>query len=281
MRKILSCLLLLLAAALPAAGQLATVLPPLGQGITNWTVTDDLVNLVVSLPGGLGGDLSLIFEDATRLNLLSLGISARLVNPNDPALLARMPSGVTPGLPVLLRIEPPPIGGLTFSGITTLEIHTLNLHYTTGCPLRLFSAPLGGPFRDITTSMGAGSYRARGSSGGFSEFLIVSDLRPVDQVITDKLDRLEQMLDGYTALVPGTLYDDLEERLEDIRTAHAQGDTEEAIQEVDGFLAAVQQNAGTTIPNVWRAARDLQNVAGYLRAGAMTLRFSLALKNGS
>ena len=280
MRKILSCVLLLLATALPAAGQLTTILSPL-NGITNWSVTDDLVTLVVSLPGGLGGDLSLIFEDATNLNPLSLGISARLVNPSDPALLARLPSGVTPGLPVLLRIEPPPIGGLTFKGITTLEIHTLNLHYVTGCPLRLFSAPLGGPFKDITTSMGAGSYRARGSSGGFSEFLIVSDARTVDQVITDKLNRLEQMLDDYTAAVPGALYDDLEERLEEIRADYTQGDIAGAIAGVDGFIAAVQQNAGTTIPNVWRAARDLQNVDGYLRGAAMTLRFSLSLKSGS
>lgn len=280
MRKILSCLLLLLATALPAAGQLS--LPPIVQGITSWTVTDDLVQLVVSLPGGLGGDLSLIFEDALGLNLLSLGISARLVNPNDPALLARLPPGTAiSGLPVILRIEPPPIGGLSFTGITTLAIHTHNLHYTAGCPLRLFSAPLGGPFRDITTSMGSGSYRVRGSSGGFSEFLIVSDLRPVDQVITDKLNRLEQMLDSYTALVPGSLYDDLEERLEEIRADYEQGAFSEAIQGVDGFIATVQQNAGTTIPNLWRSTRDVQNVAGYLRAGAMTLRFSLALKNGS
>jgi hypothetical protein len=271
MRKILSCLTLLLAAALPAAG----------QGIANWTVAGDSVHLTVSLSGGLGGDLTLSFEDVVGLNLANLGVSAQTINLSNPALLARMPSSVTPGFAVLLRIEPPAAGGLAFSGITTLEVHTHNLNYTAGCPLRLFSAPLGGPFKDITTHMGAGSYRVRGSSGGFSEFLIVSDLRPVDQVITDKLDRLEKMLDDYTASMTGTLYDDLEERLEDIRAAHAQGDTAEAIQEVDGFLAAVQQNAGTTLPNVWRSARDVQNVAGYLRAGAMTLRFSLALKNGS
>lgn len=281
MKRILTCFLLLLVTALPVAGQLGTLLPPLG-GITNWIITEDLVQLIVSLPGGLGGDLSLIFEDATRLNLLSLGISARLVNPNDPALLARLPAGTTiSGLPLILRIEPPAIGGLAFTGITTMQIHTVNLHYTTGCPLRLFSAPVGGPFRDITTSMGAGSYRVRGTTGGFSEFLIVSDQRPVDQVITDKLNRLEYMLDNYTALIPGALYDDLEERLEEIRADYEQGATSEAIDGVDGFIAAVQQNAGTTIPNLWRSMRDVYNVDGYLRASAMTLRFSLAQKNGS
>lgn len=280
MRKILSCLLLLLAAAVPAAGQLA--LPPIGQGIASWTVTGDTVHLAVSLPGGIGGDFSLIFEDAVGLNLANLGISARLVNPYDFGLLSRLPLGsLLSGLPLLLRIEPPSAGGLSFSGVVTMEIHTHNLNYFTGCPLRLYSAPLGGKFRDLTTAMGAGSYRVRGSSGGFSEFLILLELRPVDQVITDKLNRLEQMLDDYTASIPGTVYDDLEDRLADIRADYNQGATADAIQGVDGFLAAVQQQAGTTIPNVWRSARDVQNVAGYLRAGAQTLRFSLALKNGS
>ncbi len=275
MRKVLSCLLLLLAAALPAAGQ---GIP----GIASWTVTGDSAQLVVSLPGGLGGDLTLSFEDAVGLNLANLGISAQVINPFSLAILTRLPSGSsTTGLPVLLRIEPPSAGGLAFSGIVTLELHTHNLSYLAGSPLRLFSAPLGGPFRDITTAMGAGSYRARGTSGGFSEFLILADLRPVNQVITGKLDRLEQLLDGYTSSMPSPLYADLEARLEDIRDAHERGATAEAIQGVDEFLAVVQEHAGTDIPNVWRSARDVQNVAGYLRAGALTLRFSLAVKNGS
>ncbi|HEV2853339.1 MAG TPA: DUF6689 family protein [Thermoanaerobaculia bacterium] len=271
MSKILICILLCLTAALPAAG----------QGIANSSVSGNAINLTVSLPGGLGGDVTLSFEDVAGLSLANLGISAQVVNPSDPTLLARLQGATVPsGLPVLLRIEPPAAGGLAFHGIATLEVHTHNLEYVTGCPLRIFSAPLGGPFKDITVSMGAGSYRARGSTGGFSEFLIVSDPRPVNQVITAKLDRLDQMLDDYAALTPGSLYADLEERLEDIRADYARGATAEAIQGVDGFLAAVQQHAGTDIPNLWRSARDAQNVAGYLRAGAMTLRFSLVLKNG-
>lgn len=272
MKKTFICTLLCLAAAFPAAG----------QGIANWAVSGNAINLTVSLPGGLGGDVTLSFEDVSGLSLANLGISAQVVSPTDPTLLARLQGAEVPsGLPVILRIEPPAAGGLAFRGIATLEVHTHNLEYAAGCPLRIFSAPLGGTFKDITVGMGAGSYRARGSTGGFSEFLIVSDPRPVDQVITAKLNRLEQMLDDYTALTPGALYTDLEDRLEDIRADYARGATAEAIQGVDGFLAAVQQHAGTDLPNLWRSTRDVQNVAGYLRAGAMTLRFSLALKNGS
>lgn len=291
MRKILAGLILFLAASLPAAGQRLVPDPaqslvsiPL-QGITSWTVDGDSVHLTISLPGGLHADLSLVFEDVVGLNLANLGISARLVNPWDLALLSRLQgllgTSLLSGFPVLVRIEPPAAGGLAFSGIASLELHTNVLHYTPGCPLRLFSAPLGGPFRDITTNMGAGSYRVRGSSGGFSEFLILPDLRPVNQVITGKLDRLEQILDGYEGSMPGSVYDDLEARLADIRADHAQGATGAAIQGVDGFLAVVEQNAGTSLPNVWRSARDVHNVAGYLRGAAMTLRFSLAVKQGS
>ena len=39
----------------------------------------------------------------------------------------------------------------------------------------------------------------------------------------------------------------------------------------------MEDHSGSDIPEVWRAARDLDNVAGYLRAGADTLRFSLNL----
>lgn len=264
--------LLCLTAALPAAG----------QGIASSSVSGNTISLTVSLPLGLGADVSLSFEDVSGLNLANLGISAQVVNPLDLTLLSRL-GGVTlsSSFPVLLRIEPPAAGGLAFHGITTLEIHTHNLGYVTGSPLRIFSAPLGGTFKDITTAMGPGSYRARGSTGGFSEFLIAIDLRPVNQVITSKLDRLEQMLDDYQALTPGALYDDLEDRLDDIRADFERGATADAIQGVDGFLAVVQQHAGTDIPNLWRSARDVQNVAGYLRAGALTLRFSLAVKSGS
>ncbi len=246
MRKILAGLILFLAASLPVAGQgllpgpsqNLLPLPPV-QGIASWTVDGDSVHLTLSLPGGLTADVTLVFEDVVGLNLANLGISTRLVNPWDLAILTRLQgllgTSLLSGFPVLLRIEPPAAGGLAFSGIATFELHTNILHYTPGSPLRLFAAPLGGPFRDITTHMGAGSYRARGSRGGFSEFLIVADLRPVNQVIQDKLDRLEDMLEDYESSMPGSVYDDLEEILEEIRADHAGGATAAAIEGVDAL----------------------------------------------
>ena len=102
-----------------------------------------------------------------------------------------------------------------------------------------------GTFRDVTTYMGAGSYRVRGPSGGLSEFLILLDLRPVNQVITGKLNYLEQVLDNWAASMPAPLYADLSARLDTIRADFGRGATTTAIQGVDGFLAVVEQHAGT------------------------------------
>jgi hypothetical protein len=269
MFRILASVLLLLTAVRPATA----------QGIASASVSGNSVSLVVSLPGNLGADVSLTFESATGLSLANLGVSARLINPFDPAVFLRLPFGVvTSGLPVMLRIEPPAAGGLSFSGVVRLEIHTHNLNFYAATPLRFYSAPLGGPFRDITTQMGSGSYRARGTTGGFSEFLIVADLRPINSVITGKLNRLEDALEDYEGAMPGSVYDNLSARVAAARAHFGSGETTAAIHDLNEFIDVVVDHQGTDIPNVWRSARDLDNVAGYLRASAMTLRFSLDLK---
>jgi len=271
MRRILACAALVLLTSLPAAA-----LP----GIASSTVSGSSVDLTVALPGNLGADVTLSFESVSGLTLTNLGVSAQVINPNSPTLLGRLPGGSIPAgaFPVLLRIEPPATGSLAFTGVVTLEVHTHNLQYVGGSPLRIFSAPLGGAFNDITADMGAGSYRARGTSGGFSEFLIVSEARPIATVIAAKLDRLEDLLDGYEGSMSAALYDDLSALLAAALSEYTQGDMSGAIHEIDDFIELVEDNSGTALPNVWRAARDLENVAGYLRAHAETLRFSLVLK---
>ncbi|HYN21014.1 MAG TPA: DUF6689 family protein [Thermoanaerobaculia bacterium] len=271
MKRILAFLALVAFSALPAAG----------QGVLSADVDGDSISIRISVLG-LGADLNLAFEEVTGLSLANLGVSAQLVNPFSPSLRARLPSGSgVIAVPLLIRIEPPASGSLSFTGVATIDFHTNLVHYLPGTPLRLFSAPAGGPFEDITMAMGSGSYRARANKGGFSEFLIVADLRPVNQVIGTKFNRLEQLLDQYEDDMPGSVYDDLEESLEDARAAFDGGSTSGAIEEINEFLDLVEQHSGTEIPDVWRAARDVTNVAGYLRGAATTLRFSLKLKSGS
>jgi hypothetical protein len=271
MTKSFACLALALIFASPLAA----------QGVVHPTVSENQVSLAVQLPGGLGADLTISFERVVGLSLANLGISAEVITPTSPALLSRLPSSrvsIPAAFPVLLRIEPPAAGGLSFSGIVAIELHTHNLNFVSPCPLRLFAATGGGRFEDITESMGMGSYRVRGTKGGFSEFLILTDLRPLNGVINQKFNRLEAILSDNAAAVPGPILQDLTSRLQTARAHNTTGQTLAAIQDVEGFLAVVQQHSGAEIPDVWRSAGDLVNVAGLLRAGGGTLRFSLNLK---
>jgi hypothetical protein len=273
-RDILFAIALVVLTSLPASAQLLNLSL---AGVTA-SVSGSSINISLSLPGVLGTTLSLSFEDVSGLSVNSLGLSGRLINPFDPAILSRLPAGTIPALPVMLRMEPPVNGGLQFNGVWNVDLHTFSLLYSLGCPFRLYSAPLGGSFNDITTTMGAGSYRARGTSGGFSEFLIIADLRTVNQQITAKLDRLEGLLDEYEGSLSTATYDELDDLLADARTDFTQGHTADAIDKVDDFTALVEAHSGSDIPDLWRAARDVDNVGGYLRAGALTLRFSLDMK---
>lgn len=255
-------------------------LPAAGQGIVDVVVEGNELRAGISLPGGIGADLTIGFEQVVGLTPESVGLSATLADLTDPDLLARLTQASIPiGFPVLLRIEPPAEGGLSFSGVTSISIHTHNLLFVPNTPLRIFAAPLGGRFEDITDSMGMGSYRARGCKGSFSEFLILADLRPLKMTIGEKLDRLDRVLDENAGLIDPAVLAQLTSLAAEIRSAYAAGRTRQAIEKTESFLNLVKSNSGTKIPNVWRSSRDIVNVAGLLRSAGLTLRFSLNLKS--
>lgn len=276
MDRIFRWCVLLLIAALPAAG----------QGIPGPSVSGSSVDVPFSLPGGAMGDVTVSFESVTGLTPDSLGISVQAVSPTDAGLLARLPPGasIPAGFPVLVRIEPTPSGGLSFTGVATIQISAPNLPSTTDV-LRLVAAPLGGVFADITAVREkvpsvnwTTDYRVIGTKGGFSEFLIVADPTPLDQAITAKLDRLDQILSDNAGAIPGPLRGDLSSEVAAIRAQYLQGNVTAALQRLDLFLDTVEQHSGPDIPDVWRAARDRVNVAGMLRAAGSTLGFSLHLR---
>lgn len=263
---------------------MVVVSPPLAaEGITAVTIDGNEVRATIDLAGSIAADLTVTFEEVVGLSEESLGLSAELVDPTDASILSRMPdpslTGIPSAFPVRVWIEPPSGGPLSFSGIVAVELYTHNLSYTGDTPLRLFAAPAGGPFRDITEFMGTGSYRVRGSRGEFSEFLIVTDLRATSSVITEKFQHLDELLLLHSGEIAPAVLDELEQELSAARSAYAAGDRVAAIQQVEEFAATVHTHGGTEIPDVWRASRDLDNVAGALRAGALTLRFGLNLSS--
>ena len=233
-------------------------------------------NVVIGLPGRALAEVSLEFENVSGLNASSIGVSAERISISDPALLARLPgiSLLQPSalLPLLITIEPPSQGGLSFRDTGRIEVHTHALAYTVGSSFRLLTAPLGGAFRDITDEIAQGSVRARGTYGGFSQFLIVTDLRATDDVIDVKIDALRARI----ASLPIGERPVFAALLDEIESSVADGDFGPALAAIDAFRSRAVSRGGQQLANVWRASRDADNQAGELVAGAATLRFSVA-----
>lgn len=252
------------------------------SGIVNPEVTGNKLQATVSIAGIYEAALTIEFEDAVGLTVDNLGMSADLISVTNSSLINRLPEpsliGIAGGFPVRISIDPPASGGFSFSGMASVELYTHNLNYDPAVPLRLFSAETGGEFRDITELVTGGSHRTRGSKGDWSEFLIVLDGRSTNSVIQTKFDRVNDLLNTYQGDLPSTLYATLDGLLVDAENAFDNGDIAQAIDHVEQFSEVVLDGAGSgEVPNVWRSARDIDNVAGQLRAGASTLRFSLTL----
>ena len=250
------------------------------------TISGDTVTAKIQLTGGVAADLTIKFEQVVGLNPAALAFSAALINPNDPALLSRLPGASLvsiPGtFPVLLRIDPTASSNLSFSGIYSLELYTHNLTLTGNSPLRLYRSTGGGAFQDMTGFLQLGSVRAGGSGPGFSEFLIVADVRPVDPVIVGKFDSLQAILSANASSITPSVLQDLQTRLNSARSSYNSRNYAAAIGTITGFADRVKSKSGKDIPDVWQANSADVNVAGLLRAGADTLRFSLTAKgNGA
>ena len=124
----------------------------------NVSVDGNVFSADLQVPGGYSAELTVTFEDVVGLSADSLNVSVSAVNPLDQSLLSRLGStvsGIPVAFPMLVEIEPDPSKGLTFSGVVNVELYTHDLEFVAGSPFRLYSAPLGGAFQDVTTSHSA------------------------------------------------------------------------------------------------------------------------------
>ncbi len=221
-------------------------------------------------------EVILEFENASGLTASSLGLSADLVNLSDPTLLSRLPNvqlnQLESAFPLLVTIEPPALGGLKFRTVR-VEFHTHALVYSIGSSFRLFKAPLNGSFKDITDEIAQGSVRARGTTGGFSQFLVLSDLRETGAVAAEKLLGLRDRVDT----LPAAEQAFFEARLDAVESGLAAADYASAITNTRLIAQHARARAAAgAIGDEWRATRDVQNPAGDLIAGAASLEFSIA-----
>lgn len=267
LRKLLAAALLLLALH-PFAAPAQTL--PVQVSVSGNTAT-----AVVGSPAGPWADITLTFDGVSNLSASSLGLSARLLTSQDGPLLARLPdlqlNQIDPAFPLLLTIEPPALGGLQFRTVR-VDVHTHALVYATGSSYRLFKAPLNGAFTDITDEIAAGSVRARGTTGGFSQFLVLTDLRQTGDVVAAKVASLRTRVDTLPA-AERPAFDAL---LDQVEAAVAGNDYAAAIVAADQIRSRATARAGVQLADVWRAARDTDNQAGDLIARSASLRFSLA-----
>ena len=223
------------------------------------------------------GTLFLTFDSPIGLTAQNLNITAQIVNPNDPALRARLSGGsavnVPSNFPVMISVSPPAGSGFEFLNAAQVDLYTTKLSYTANSAYRLYKAPTGGMFFDLTEDVIPGSVRCRTRTGSFSDFIMVTDNRSALQAAEDKYAFLDARVDDddIDPTTRATLQLDLDESYEEF----LEGDYEDARAELDDLELRIDTAAGITVPNRWRALGDLDNVAGSVEGEAASLDFYL------
>ena len=262
-------------AVLALASLSVCVASPALAGVTV-TTSGNTATAVVELPGLASTELLLAFENPQNLSAANLGISARVVTLTE--LAARLPStdllSLPATFPVMISVAPPALGGLSFTGAADVEIHTHALTFTPNNLFRIYKASAGGTFHDITEGVHEGSVRTAGRTGGFSDFLILVDTGAEEDKAEDQYAYLAARLtsSAISTAARNALQADLAASLDE----YEEGDPESAAALLDAFDATVEDYAGNGVPNVWRSARDLDNIAGDLLSETSALRYSLS-----
>ena len=298
MRHFFATLLLLAAGSQPAvAGQstLINIVPELvgtHELAAEFEVGADCLGLRQGAGKGLGiffecfsGRILMTFEEPAQLAAESLVITAEVIDPDSSAILSRLPSGtfIPEEFPVLIKINDDGNDSFTFSNTWRLEIQTRDLEFQAYNTLRLFRADEGCvapgcPFEDFTRSTGIGSFRASGSFGTFSDFIIATDLRPPSAVVGAKVQQLSDLIDGFETSgdMSSAAAAALTEKLGEVSAALDQKAFETAVDKAYEFmdLLAFYDIQGE-ISDGWDPLESLVSVIGILYGQAESLVFSI------
>ncbi len=220
-----------------------------------------------------------------NLTVACIGITADVLDDAEIADIEanRLPhpwQTIDRAFPVRVTVEPPAGCGLEFRDHYDVSLETDDLVYAPGSPYRLVKAPIGQPFHYVTGAVTSGSVRSRGSSGGFSEFIVIKDEKP--DYPTDcesEYDLLEARIAA--SMMSPTARHALETDLAVSRAAYEAGDFGQAMAYLANFDAHCVEYGGEALPNRWRSARDLDNVEGDLIGHVDNLRFMMGRLNGS
>ena len=277
----------------------------LGASPSAWSTVDvqivgDTAIATIDLTDGEGvtysASMTIVFDTPSNLTAEALNVSAELVTQDgiQPRLPLPPPvchgnhctagAELDPDFPIMVTIEPiagPWLfadgfdgmsGDLSFLNSYDVEIHTQDLTYYAKSPYRLMKAPVGGMFYDITNTVTRGSVRVRGRGGDFSQFLIAKVSEAGSAAWVAKIAQFRARIGS--AAIDDDLRADLLARLDETEALLA-SDIPAAIEQLDALTAEIDADAGTDIPNVWTARRDVTNDAGIMQETSATLHFSM------
>jgi hypothetical protein len=246
----------------------------------NVQVSEDKLQASIPVSSTINIDVVVEFEKSIGLTADNIVIEAFLIPVNDISVLSRITSSAVnlhPDFPVLLRISPKEDKGFSFEGLASVEIYTKAIDYQAGMPAKLFTSHAGGDFEDITSMVSAGSLRARGNMGKFSDFIIVLDERPLKVDAESKLAQIDQILLDNQTDVNSLLFNELRGVSNMLETAVSLENFEQALALTDNLIVLIENLNGGKIDNVWRSSNDLVNVKADLLSVLKSLRYRLRL----
>jgi hypothetical protein len=271
--RILQKAFLIVAMGMFCAQAISQVVTPISVTVDGNTLEAKLsVNQTIEI------DLSLEFENSVGLNASNIDISATLVDINDASVMSRLTStdiSIIPSFPVILTVTPKPDSGFSFEGLASIEIYTKAVDYNASMPARIFRSHANGAFEDITSMVSAGSIRARGNTGSFSDFMILLDERDDEDLIADKFTQISQVLSQHSALASTSLATSLQTSVDVIDSALIVLNYSAALTAVENMIELVETASSENITTVWRSSNDLVNLQGELLTHLKALRYSL------
>jgi hypothetical protein len=246
----------------------------------NMVVSENKLKASIAVSSAITLDVSVEFENSIGLTTDSIVVEAFLIPVNDISVLSRIKSSAVnlhQNFPVLLSISPKESKGFSFEGLASIEIYTKSIDYQSGMPAKIFTAHAGGDFEDITSMVSAGSLRARGNMGRFSDFIIVLDERSLQEDTESKLARIEQILALNQTGLNGILLNQLQIATHSLETTLALNNVDQALVLTDKLIDLVEGLDGAQIDNVWRSSNDLVNIKGDLLSVLKSLRYRLRI----
>ncbi len=251
------------------------------------TIIGDVATAAISVEGDdetYTASLRLEFQQPQNLSAACLGITANFLDAAAIAVIdARLPDPIGQQIdedfPVLVRVEPPPGCGLSFVNEVQFELITADLVYADFSPYRIMKGPVAGPFANVTAAIDAGSIRARGRGGAFSEFVIVEDLNQNFSLDSSELlaDLANELDDPDIALTARTA---LEAEVAVVESAFRSGQIAAARQALLGFESDLRAFAGVGVPNGYAPDVGLTSEIGELLGVSGALAFQLARLDG-